>query len=162
MNARNWIRNLLLLFAVGSVFVFLGREAVDRQTTRKMNNPSDISTDDLPVSAKLIVYYFDEGKDCSTCLNIPEFTKDALDTHFKNELSSGDIVWRAVDVEESRNAHFITDYSLYTKSVVLVRVNDGKQVRWKNLDKVWDLVYDKPAFLDYIREQVREDLDTPP
>ncbi len=162
MNARKHIRNLLLVFAVGSLLYFFGNDMVDRRT----GNSGKLAPDSLPgeigESAKLIVYYFAEGKDCSTCLSIPLYTKAALETYFADELASGAIVWRIVNVEEARNAHFITEYSLYTKSVVLVRVNNGKSVRWKNLDNVWDLVYDKTGFVEYIRNEIREDLDSPP
>jgi hypothetical protein len=31
-------------------------------------------------------------------------------------------------------------------------MKDGTQVEWKRLDKVWNLVHDKEAFVDYIYE----------
>lgn len=56
---------------------------------------------------------------------------------------------------EQGNEHFIKDYELYTKSVVIVDTRNGKQIRWKNLEKVWELLYSKDAFIKYIEDELR-------
>ena len=43
-----------------------------------------------------------------------------------------------------------------TRSVVLAEYRDDKIVRWKNLDKVWQLVRDKDAFTSYVQSETRE------
>jgi len=48
----------------------------------------------------------------------------------------------------------VKDYELYTKSVVLSETKNGKEVRWKNLDKVWTLLGDEAAFKKYVRDEV--------
>ena len=59
-----------------------------------------------------------------------------------------------VNVEVKGNEHFVKDYELYTKSVVLSETKNGKEVRWKNLDKVWTLLGDEAAFKKYVRDEV--------
>jgi acetone carboxylase gamma subunit len=51
---------------------------------------------------------------------------------------------------------------LYTKSVVLSLVKAGKEVKWKNLDKVWHLLRDKDKFYQYIKTKVQKFLDSLP
>ena len=58
------------------------------------------------------------------------------------------------DVDEPENEHFIEDYGLYTKSIVLVRMRDGAPTSWKNLERLWDLVYDRSAFMAYLRNEI--------
>jgi hypothetical protein len=36
----------------------------------------------------------------------------------------------------------------------LVKMKDGKAEDWKRLDKVWALVGDKPAFIEYVRGEI--------
>lgn len=110
---------------------------------------------EIPASAKLVVYYFAEGKDCATCERIPVFAKAVLDRDFAKELAAGVIVWRPVDVDARENEHFIGEYRIYTKSIVLQQVAEGKPGKWENLEKVWDLVYDEKGFEDYVRERIR-------
>ena len=38
--------------------------------------------------------------------------------------------------------------------VVLARMKDGQVANWKRLDEVWGLVGDKPAFAQFIRDEV--------
>ena len=37
---------------------------------------------------------------------------------------------------------------------MLVQTRDGAVVRWKNLERVWELNDDRPAFLDYVRAEL--------
>lgn len=107
---------------------------------------------------RLIVYYFHGTQRCSNCIKIETYTKEAIDSAFSTQLKDSTIVWRLVNTDEDANKHFRDDYQLFTKSVVLSDLNDGKQVRWKNLDKIWEYLGDKAAFQAYIREEVTADL----
>jgi hypothetical protein len=41
-----------------------------------------------------------------------------------------------------------------TKSLVLVKFENGKQVSWKNLPAVWQHVGNQDAFFDYVKKEV--------
>ena len=69
-------------------------------------------------------------------------------------LHNNSMLWEMVNLDKPENRHSIQDYQLFTKSVVLVRYRNGKQVVWKNLDQVWILLGDKTAFQDYIVKEV--------
>ena len=56
-------------------------------------------------------------------------------------------------MDEPLNRHFIEDLQLVTRSVVLAEYRDGNVVRWKNLDRVWQLVRNQDAFTAYIRDE---------
>lgn len=58
-----------------------------------------------------------------------------------------------VNTDEPENKHFIEDFQLVTKSVVLAEYHDGKIVRSKNLDKVWQLVRNKDDFIEYVQNE---------
>jgi hypothetical protein len=59
-----------------------------------------------------------------------------------------------VNAEERGNEHFTQDYQLYTKSLILSLVKDGKEIKSKNLTKIWDYVRNKQKFFDYVNEEV--------
>ncbi len=112
----------------------------------------------IPLSPKanvVVVYYFMTTQRCPSCRAIEAYTKEAIEKGFADALKKRDMVCRMVNVEDSGNAHFIKDYQLYTKSVVLVKIRDGKQVSWKNLDKVWALLGDQKTFMAYIVDEVK-------
>jgi hypothetical protein len=108
---------------------------------------------------KVIVYYFYGNARCDTCIKIETYTQEALKSGFPDALNDGRIEWRPVNADEPTNAHFIRDYNLSFRSVVISDVKDGKQVGWKNLDKVWDLTGDKQGFIEYIQGNVKPYLE---
>lgn len=109
--------------------------------------------------SKVVAYYFHGTTRCNTCRTIEAYAKEAVQTGFGDGLKAGKIEWRALNVEEPANRHFIKDYQLYTRSVVLASYEGDKQLRWKNLDKVWELVGDKPSFTRYVQAEVKSFLE---
>ena len=104
---------------------------------------------------KVIAYYVHGTRRCATCKKLEAYTQEAIETGFAEQLKAGSIEWMPVNTDEEGNGHFIDDYKLFTKSVVLSEVKDGKELRWKNLDKIWTLVRgDKEAYLKYIQDEV--------
>lgn len=105
-------------------------------------------------STKMIVYYFYGNIRCPTCRKLEAYTKQALDGAFFEELANGLIEWRPVNVDRPGNKHFINDYQLYTKSVIIAKFENQKRLSWKNLQKIWQLVGDERRFSDYIQTEV--------
>ena len=104
----------------------------------------------------VVAYYFHGNKRCSTCRKLEAYSEEAVTGGFASELDSGELVWRVVNTDDAANAHFVTDFELVTKSVVLVEYRDGEVVRWKNLKLVWQLVRDKDGFITYVREATED------
>jgi hypothetical protein len=100
------------------------------------------------------VYYFMTTARCPSCMKIEAFTKEAVNENFSNDLKKGTLKWEMIQVDKKGNEHYVKDYELYTKSVVLVKMRGGKQVSWKNLDKVWSLLGNKIAFKKYITDEI--------
>jgi len=83
-----------------------------------------------------------------------------LKEKFVEELKTGKLEWHSVDISLSENKHFIDDYQLVSQTVVLSAVQDGKQTKWKKLDKVWRLIRgDREAFFSYIQTETRDFLN---
>ncbi len=108
-----------------------------------------------PLSTKkVIVYYFHGNYRCPTCLMLERLSKKAVTENFSKELSSGLLEYRSVNVDEPENRHFVDDFGLFTKSLVLVEKDGRKTLRYKNLGKIWILVRDEAAFKNYVKDEV--------
>ncbi|MCX7718595.1 MAG: nitrophenyl compound nitroreductase subunit ArsF family protein [Candidatus Sumerlaeaceae bacterium] len=103
---------------------------------------------------RVIVYYIHGGPRCPSCVKIEKYTESALRSAFAEEAASGRIVWQPVNADVRGNEHFMKDYQLFTKSVVVVEVKNGKQTRWKNLPKVWELLGNQQDFEKHIVSEV--------
>ena len=104
---------------------------------------------------KVIAYYFHTNTRCSTCMKIEQYSREAIEQGFPNELKNGKLEMRIVNYENPENRHFMQDYKLVSKSLILVNMVNGKQTEWTNLKIVWQLTGRKDAFLNYVRKEVR-------
>jgi hypothetical protein len=129
--------------------------AADAESTPDAGTPG-VAVKATPPAHKVVAYYFHGTRRCRKCLAIEAYTKEAIEKGFPSQLGSGVLEFRAVNVDEPENGHFIGDYELTTKSVVLSDLREGAEERWKNLDLVWEYVGDKEVFIDYIRRETED------
>lgn len=92
--------------------------------------------------SKYTLYYFYGNIRCTTCRNFERMT-----TELAPNLP---VVFKTVNTDEAGNEHYMTDYRLYTKSVVII---DDKG-NYKNLDKIWELGRNEDKFKAYITDEV--------
>lgn len=104
---------------------------------------------------KFVAYYFFTSKRCRTCMIIENLAREAIQTHFKAQIDAGKLVWQGVNVESAENKHFIKDFQLYSKTVVIAEYREGKVVRWVNLNKVWQYYRNKEKYVDYVTTETR-------
>lgn len=100
------------------------------------------------------VYYFHGNQRCRTCKKIEALTKKTLEESFADRLKDGTMEFQVVNVDKTENEHFVDDYQLAIRSVVVSGREGGKETAWRRLDKVWQLVHDEPAFSDYLRKEI--------
>ena len=108
----------------------------------------------------VVAFYFHGNVRCATCKKIEAYADEAVHSGFPEALEEGALAWRVVNIDDEGNRHFIQDFQLVTRSVVLAEIRGGKVVRWQNLDKVWQLVRDKERFVDYIQGETGDFLGT--
>ena len=122
-----------------------------------------VSTVNTPVPDNgVVAYYFHTSYRCSSCRKIEAYSKLAIETAFAGDLAAGRLQFRPINIEENGNGHFVEDYKLYTKSLVLSDRRSGREVRWKNLNRVWELLGNEPAFVDYVQRETHAYLDSLP
>ena len=106
-------------------------------------------------ASKVVVYYFHGYYRCKSCTTIEAMTRQAVQQKFASELKQGRVELRSVNVEEPVNRHFVQDYGLYTKAVVVAEYQGQRQLRWQNLDQVWNLLGNEAAFKAYVAGEVQ-------
>ena len=70
-----------------------------------------------------------------TAITIEQYSKEAIEKYFPEQLKNGKLAFTVINIDEPENEHFIKDYQLYTRSLVVAEFKNGKQVRWTNLAK---------------------------
>lgn len=158
MKPKTIVTALLLVFvAVSVVFLVVKERNTQPASVDTAEHPSSVRASEEALNTAtadrtVIVYYFHGNKRCNTCRTIEAYTEAAINLGFQEELHSGRLAWKAVNVDDPENGHFVQDYQLTTRAVVLVDIDRGNQIKWTKLERVWQLVRNKEAFFDYITE----------
>lgn len=153
MKTKSIVTAVLLLFVAVSLTVVVMRNT--STSAAGTEQKSEVVAD----GDKVIAYYFHRTQRCPTCIRIEELTHELVHQKFAEELSSKKLELRIVNVEKPGNEHFETDYDLVAQSIVLVEQKSGKQVKWQNLDQIWELIGTEAEFNSYVEGAIREYLD---
>jgi hypothetical protein len=102
----------------------------------------------------VIAYYFHGDYRCYNCMTIEQYSKEAIEKYFPGQLKSGKLAFSVLNIDLPENAHFVKDYQLYTRTLIIAEFKNGKQVRWTSLTKVWDYIKDRDAFHKYVKTEI--------
>ena len=147
MNIKKAITALLVIFTLASITTVVVREILPTLTS---NNSSKAAPTSKILGTKTVAYYFHGNQRCKTCKTIESYTREAIESL----KTAHNIELVAVNVEDVTNEHFIQDYKLSNRSVVLSKIKDSKELKWRRLDKVWQLVGEKERFISYIKSEM--------
>jgi hypothetical protein len=150
MKSKRVLTVALLLFVAASLAFLVFKQARQKEIPAHV---ADSAATRRP-GRRVVAYYFHATQRCATCRIIEAHSDEAIHSNFAAELARGVLQWRAVNVQLPENRHFVQDYQLFTRSLVLVEFKDGRETGHKVLEKTWELVGDKTAFADYVVREV--------
>jgi hypothetical protein len=104
------------------------------------------------------VTYFSSDVRCATCVRIERLTRETVEKNFAPEIASGRIVLQTINLDGPGNEHFVQDYQLISKTVIVSDRAKGHEVGWENLQEVWSKQKDEQAFETYVADAVRRHL----
>lgn len=155
MKKLTAISAMLVLSLVLSVFIFAGEkpaESTDPGDKAAIENKENTN----PNSDVITAYYFHGTQRCATCRKLEAYSREALETGFPEDIADSSIVFTIINYDLDENRHYIDDYGLYTKALILSKVSDGNEVEWKNFDKIWKLVRDKNEYIEYVQKETAD------
>ncbi|NOS83716.1 MAG: hypothetical protein HOP31_01120 [Ignavibacteria bacterium] len=103
---------------------------------------------------RILAYYFHPTARCVTCRNIEAYSIEAINEW--EEKSGRKVVWKELNIEDSVNEHYVTEYNLEFSSLVIARFTGGRKDKWKNLEDTWKLVNDKKSFKKYVKFELNQ------
>jgi len=102
------------------------------------------------------VVYFHGDYRCATCFKLEKYSYKVLDKYFAKEMKSGKVVWASINVDKDKNEHYVDEFNLYNKSLIIMKYENGKLKEWKNLEKIWELVGEQSKYLKYVRKEIEK------
>ncbi|MDD3887104.1 MAG: nitrophenyl compound nitroreductase subunit ArsF family protein [Victivallaceae bacterium] len=139
---------ILLSFVAASIVFMVFKEVKAKNAAAASPATGTEQTVAVPRNENVLtVYYFHGTQRCMTCNRIEELARAAIQDKYAKEMAAGAVVFRSVNVEEPANEHFIRDFQLTTRSVVMQKAG-----KYEKFDAVWTLVRDPRKFAEYIQD----------
>lgn len=102
------------------------------------------------------VIYFHGDYRCATCNKLEAYSKETIEKYFSDEIKSGKVKWDAINFDKKENKHYLDDFKLYNKALMIIKYENGKQKEWKNLEKIWEMVSDKSEYFKYVKNEINK------
>jgi len=159
MNAKTVVTVFLLVFVAASVIgMVLNERAPEPMAPEPMLAPemAPLAATTAPIFPEegVAALYFHGDTRCPTCRKIEATAEETVATSFAEEMKLGSVTWQDVNYETSAHRHFLDDFGLVAPTLVLVKTNNGQQVAWRNMDRVWELVGDRTTFSAYVEDGI--------
>ncbi len=123
------------------------------QKKEQVNTNYSVIDIKLPKADKIEVFLFHATQRCTSCVNIGKFTKQTIDNNFSEELSSGKIVFREINIDLPENYQLAEKFQASGSSLFVNTIRGGKDYIEQDL-KVWRLVSDEGEFESYFKDKI--------
>lgn len=157
MKSKQWLLGLLVLAMITLVSLLAlanSSPSSESQAPQSASEQNILQVLTLGESQVLNVYYFHGNVRCASCKRIEQLTTDALQQGYAEQLAQGKVVLHTINVEAPEHNHYIRDFELITRSVVLELTDNGQQTSWRRLDRVWQLFSKPAAFNEYMFQEI--------
>ena len=152
-----YLRNKAICLAMGIFLLICFMPAAGAAQAEKTQTAAPETKD---VSRKFVAYYFYGDFRCDNCKKIEQYSREAIEKYFADQLKTGELVFKVINMDRPENQHFIQDYQLYTRSLIIAEFKGSTQLKWKNLAEVWNYLDDPEAFYDYVKTEIQTYLES--
>ena len=104
--------------------------------------------------------YFHGENRCYTCNLMEGYIRDVLKESFAKEMESHLLTFESINIDRPEKRHYIQDYQLQSISFFISIKNNGKELKFKNIDQIWKLAQNELAFKKYIKEEITKYLES--
>jgi len=103
------------------------------------------------------VVYFHRTQRCYSCRYAGDTTEYAVETYFADELASGKLVFKMIDVQNKANASIVERYGAYGSSLFINEIKDGTD-HIKAVTDIWFLIGKDEAFVNLVKSEIESAL----
>lgn len=106
-------------------------------------------------SEKVEVFVFHATQRCISCINIGKYAKATIEEKFPEELKSGKITFKEVNIDLPENFNMAKDYGVSGSALYINAIKDGKDNHEEDTT-VWRLVTNEAQMKSYFEAKLRK------
>ena len=158
MRNKDRLRFAVIFLAISGIILagITGAESKEAPQVASEHQAPKMIPGNNASEGKIIVYYFHGTYRCPSCLQIEDWSFDAIQERFAQELEQETIIWKTIDVDKPENRHLVEAYQVSTQALIIVKMTGKKEKRYKNLGKVWEYLSDQQAFYEYVTHEINK------
>lgn len=116
---------------------------------------STINTSLPSGSEKIEVFVFHATQRCISCINIGKYTKAVVEEKFPQDLKSGKITFKEVNIDLPENFNMAKDYGVSGSALYINAIKDNKDNHEEDTT-VWRLVTNEAQMKSYFEAKLRK------
>jgi hypothetical protein len=80
-----------------------------------------------------------------------------METYFRDELASGKLIFKVVNIEDKKNATIAKKYGAFTSSLFTNAIKNGAD-HIEEVKEIWFVLGNDKAFVEVVRSKIEENL----
>lgn len=154
-------KNLTLFLYGGILFLvafFIWKIYSDNRPEIKLdteNNPKNAEVEDSKRAEKIQVFLFHATQRCSSCIAIGKYTKETVEQNFPEELKSGKIEFREINIDLPENKELASKFKATGSALFVNAIINGKD-NMKQDVQVWKLTSNEQKFISYLSGEIKK------
>ena len=147
---------LLIIVALGFGAFVWGKIS---PTTEPAPESATAGTSASTTANAVTVTYFTSDVRCVSCRAIESLTRETLELDFAEAMEGGQLRFQTINIDRAENKHYINEYDLSFKTVVVAGSSQSADGDWEKLDEVWRLLNAPDDFAAYVTAAVAQKMD---
>jgi len=140
-----------LVFAIALVYMSLNTNKV---ASEQKSADKTAQVQNSKPAEKIQVFLFHATQRCSSCIAIGKFAKETVEQKFPEEIKSGKIEFREINIDLPENKELATKFKAAGSSLFINPIVDGKD-NIKEDTQVWRLVSNEQGFISYLSDKIK-------
>ena len=116
--------------------------------------PSDTSSGPAD---RVEVVYFHRAQRCYSCIHAEEGIRYTVETYFVDELASGKVTFKVINVADEENAAVVNKYGAYTSSLFINTIKGGTD-HIEPVTDIW-LIGNDEEFVKAVKDKIEKSLN---
>jgi hypothetical protein len=135
--------------------VGMKHSSIEATQTNEESKIINTATPSVKNSPTIIAYYFHRTMRCPTCLAIEANAARIIKDNFPQLVAEGSLIWIPYNLDDPGGKEFEKEFDVSVSTMVLSKMEDSNNPKYKKLEKVWDFIGDPAKFDEYVQAEVR-------
>lgn len=118
--------------------------------------PPTSDTSSLPADMVEAVYFYRTPR-CYACTYAEAGIHYTVETYFADELASGKVIFKAVNVGDKENATIVKKYGAFTSSLFINTIRAGTD-HIEEVTDIWFVLGNDEAFVEVVKSKIEKSL----